>query len=121
MSLGIASPKKIFHGSHSEGWNFLDGSVANIFISGNQFWSGQKGVTMISSPPCFTSLPRTGCIMFGDGKAYLRLSYHYTFKASPPEVYMSKRSTLKYWDTLNVLMFANKSATGVPHHLNSLQ
>ena len=63
MTLGIAFSVATFHRSYPDGWIPLDGSVANLIISGNQLWCSQKGVTMIIFPPHFTSLLRTSCII----------------------------------------------------------
>ena len=92
----------------------------HLIISGNQLWSCQKGMTMTSSPSLFISLPRASCIMFESGKTHFRLSGHSFFRVSPPKVFLSERSTLKYHITLNVLLLTNKSTTGFLYCLNSL-
>ena len=77
-------------------------------ISWNHIWSVQQDVNLISSPPYFTNLPRTSCISFGGGKAYIRPTGHSTFSTSPPEALISEMSVLRYWGALNVLFLTNR-------------
>ena len=65
MTLRTAYPVATFHRSHSVGLNLLGSYVASLIISGNQLWSGQQGVTMISFPSHFTSVPRTSLLSLG--------------------------------------------------------
>ena len=85
--------------------------------SGNQLWSGQKGVIMIRSLSHLTSLPRTNCMMFRCGKTYLQPFGYLSFKAPPQDHLLSKRSKLKYCVTC---LKANRSTNGVPHHSYNL-
>ena len=92
LTLKIASHVALFHRSHSEGWKLLGGSDASLITFGNQIWSGQKGVTIITSPSHFTSLPRTSCIIFWEEKAYLWSLAHFIFRAHHPEAFLSGNS-----------------------------
>ena len=100
MTLGISSLVALFHRSHSEGWNLLDGLAASLIISGNQLQSAQQGMTMISSPAYFTSIPRTCWIRFRGGKAYLWPTFHFTFSNLLLKLFVSERLMLKYQEQL---------------------